>query len=68
MNVKQAEELAEKALRIIDSGSEYEYVGKGTSIVAGRDNHGYYVTDNGEEASGLNRNAAKQIIVENLTA
>lgn len=70
MNAKDAKAIAETALTTVDAGGyddTYEYVGA-TTIVVGRDNHGYWVTDNGEEVNGLTRTQAKAAIIENLTA
>lgn len=66
MNKAEAKKVAEKAIQAIDGGSDYEYVNKYTSIVAGRDNSGYWVADNGDERSGMNRTQAIEVIVDCL--
>ncbi len=38
------------------------------TTVVGKDEYGYWVTDNGEEVSGLTKEQAIEIIVENLAS
>lgn len=64
MNAAQARKLAIEAIEHADA--EGEPVAQTT--VVGKDEYGYWVTDNGEEVSGLSKEKAIEIIVENLTA
>jgi len=63
MNTTQAQALAIKAIQFADE--EGQPVADTT--VVGKDTNGYWVTDNGEEVSGLTKEEAIKIIVENLT-
>lgn len=65
MNATQARKLAVEAIELAGLGSEGEPVAQTT--VVGKDEYGYWVTDNGEEVSGLSKEKAIEIIVENLT-
>lgn len=64
MNARQARELATATIERADA--EGQPVADTT--VVGKDDNGYWVTDNGEEVSGLTKEKAIEIIVENLTS
>lgn len=53
MNENQAIELARKAASKVKRTGDYKYLDH-TTIIIGRDEQGYYVTDNSEETNGLN--------------
>jgi len=54
---------AEQAINKVENGSDYEYVGHAT-VVIGKNKFGWWVTDNGEEVSGLTREEAERIAEE----
>jgi hypothetical protein len=62
MTTQEAAGLAEAALATVDStpGETYSYVA--STVVVGRDSHGYWVADNGEEVNGLVRGECKRIL------
>jgi len=64
MNSKTARALAIQSVNSLKAIGENEPVADTT--VVGRDDSGYWVTDNGEEVNGLTRDQAIEIIVENL--
>jgi hypothetical protein len=68
MTTQEAKVLAEAALATVDStpGDTYEYVG--STVVVGRDTHGYWVADNGDEANGLSRGECKRILTAAIVA
>ena len=55
---------AEQALDKVEAGSSFEYVGKGTTVVVGKNANGYWVADNGDETSGLSRSEANRLAAE----
>lgn len=67
MNTAQARQHATLVVDRIHTDTDDYYPVNGT-IVAGHNQDGYWVTDNGEEVSGLSKEKAIEIIVENLTA
>jgi hypothetical protein len=70
MTTQEAKGVAEAALTTVDSsvGDTYSYVGHGSTVVAGRDSHGYWVADNGDEVNGLNRRECKRILTAAIVA
>lgn len=64
MKAQQARQLAAESVEFAD---EEGYPVADTTVV-GKDDNGFWVTDNGEEVSGLTKDQAIEIIVENLTA
>jgi hypothetical protein len=64
MNEQKARKLATEAVEFADTEG---YPVEDTTVV-GKDDSGYWVTDNGEEVNGLSKAQAIEIIVENLTA
>lgn len=64
MNAAAARKLAIESIEHADA--EGQPVANTT--VVGKDDNGYWVTDNGEEVNGLTKEQAIEIIVENLTA
>ena len=65
MNKQQATELARQAVELVTVG-EPEPVADTTVLILNTDGT-YSVADNGEEVSGLTKEQAVQIIIENLT-
>lgn len=66
MNAAQARKLAVEAVELAGIGSEGQPVAQTT--IVGKDANGFWVTDNGEEVSGLTKEKAIEIIVENLAS
>lgn len=64
MNSQIARELAVKTIEFADA----EGAPVADTTVVGKDGNGYWVTDNGEEVSGLTKEQAIEIIVENLAS
>lgn len=64
MNAAEARKLAIEEIEYADA----EGNPVADTTVVGKDEFGYWVTDNGEEVSGLTKEKAIEIIVENLTA
>lgn len=56
---------AEQAINKIDAGSDFEYVGMGSTVVIGKDADGtWWVADNGDAVEGLTREEACRLAEE----
>ena len=68
MNTQEIRNLAEQAIENLQP-NDYAFVNaNGDTITVGKNEAGYWVTDNGEEADNLTAEAAIDAIFENLTA